>query len=702
LRQVQELLAVHPDNPEGLALQGEALLRLQRYPDALESYRRLSQIKGHQVQGLIGSGKALLKQKQTAKAATTFSEVIKLDPKNIEARYYLEAAAPVGAFQEEATGEAETPMQLVRRAQLLAADGFNHRAIETYRTALDQDPQCFPARLGLAEILGVDHQYDRSLEMFQALAADFPGDSKIWISRARVLAWSKRYAQALEVYDAIHRVNRADPVPTREMARTAAWGKMMPKARRIYASLWEQPVDRQLLTALETLQTQKPDPELQPLIDRLQRRPPDSIYRGYDSVSRELATLPPETKTQVDRVLVDLLPAYKIQKEASLESQAKWLAWNKRLTPSLDTYQELVEFQPGNQEALFDYAQAECSLGLCDREGRTYRELLLIDPLHNLAGLALERQEIRSRPALKMGHTYWDEKGRGQHAVSQISRNITDWTMDVPIKCRHHLQISAHRWFERPKDGPSRFWANGHTVGLNGLLTPYFRYDLSWTRKYYQESYIPDRNTGHVKLWFNLRDYAKLGLGYERTNEIYNTFGIQQGTQADNLWVSLSSYLTRKLAVEAQAKYISFNDSNNEQVYAFATSYDFTDHPRVFRVKLKGEYRDTAKLNEYIYQGDQLLTIIHPYWTPRNYLGGALVLEWYHDLSKFFFCGSEKHYYAIRTILSNDTTGNKGYGFEAEWNYEFKKHWSLNAKGFLNRSNQWDANAAWASIQYQF
>lgn len=709
LKCVQELLAAHPDQPEGLALQGDTLLRLQRYAEALETFRRLSLRNGHQVQGLLGIGKAWLKQKQAVEAAAAFNQVLELDPKNIEARYYRAAAAPAKpaeSSQGPAAGEQETPMQLVRRAQLLAADGFNRRAIETYQAALDRDPQCFPARLGLAEILGVDHQYERALEMFNSLAADFPGDAKIGISRARVLAWSKRYDQALEVYEQIHQVNPADPVPTREMARTSAWGKRMPQARRIYASLWEQPVDRQLLAALEALQAQRPDPGLQPLIDQLQKFPADSIYRGYDSVSQELAkssdALRPDTKTQVNQVLVNLLPAYKVQKEAYLESRAKWLAWNKRLTPSLDTYEKLTEFQPGNQEALFDYAQVECSLGLCDQEGKTYRELLTIDPLHNLAGLALERQEIRSRPALKMGHTYWDEKGRGQHAVSQISRNITDWTLDVPIKCRHHLQVSAHRWFERPKDGPSCFWADGHTVALNGLLTPYFRYDLSWTRKYYENSSIADRNTGQVKLWFNLRDYAKLGLCYERTNEIYNTFGIQQGTQADNLWVSLSSFLTRKWAVEAQARYISFNDSNNEQVYSFATSYDLTDHPRVFRVKLRGEYRDTAKINEYIYQGDQLLNIIHPYWTPKNYLGGALVLEWYHDLSKFFFCGSEKHYYALRTILSNDTTGNKGYGFEAEWNYEFKKHWSINVKGFLNRSNQWDANAAWAMIQYQF
>ncbi|MDD3581545.1 MAG: tetratricopeptide repeat protein, partial [Desulfobacca sp.] len=422
LRSAQELLETHPGHPEGLGLQGLALLRLQRYPQALETFQRLSQIRGHQVPGLLGCGKVRLKQQRPAEAAEVFNEVLELAPDNLEARYYQMSARPAPSDQGLASllpeGQA-TPMQLVQWAQLLAADGFNRQAIDGYEAALTRDPQCFPARLGLAEILGIDHQFDRSLEIFQVLAADFPGDAKIWISWARVLGWSKRYDQALEVYRQIQQVNPSDPVPTQEMARTAAWGKMMPQARRIYASLWEQPVDQQLAAALEARRVRSGSPGVQQIIKPVDKLPPDSIYQGYEAVAREFdelsASLPPETKTQVEQVLVELYPAYQVQKRAYLESQAKWRAWNKRFTPALETYQELIEAHPGNQEARFDQAQVECALGLCDREAKTYRELLRIDPLHNLAGLALERQKIRRHPSVQVGHSYWEEKGRGQH-----------------------------------------------------------------------------------------------------------------------------------------------------------------------------------------------------------------------------------------------------------------------------------------------
>lgn len=708
-RSAQEFLGAHPDHPEGLALKGEALLRLQRYPEALETFRRLSLIKGYQVRGLLGTGKAHRQQKQQAEAADTFNQVLKLDPQNVEARYYQTPevkAKPKEIAENLAAGELETPMQLVQRAQLLAADGFNRQAIDCYQTALTRDPQCFPARLGLAEILGVDHQFDRSLEMFQALAADFPGDSKILISRARVLAWSKRYDQSIEVYEQVHKLNPADPVPPREMARTAVWGKMMPKARRIYASLWEQPVDRKLLAALEALQAKRDTPGLQPLVNQLQETPADSIYQGYEKVSRERAklspSLTPETQAQLEQVLVELLPEYKVQKAAYLESQAKWLAWNKRFTPAMDTYQELVEAEPGNQEALFDYAQVECALGLCDREAKTYRDLLLIDPLHNLAGMALEQAEIRRHPSLRLGHTYWEETGSGEHAVSQIARHKTELTLDYPLSCLHHLRLSAIRWLERPKDGGGSYWADGHSLELNGLLNPYIRYGLMWTHKYYENGSVADRDTGHAKIWFNLRNYAELSLGYERTNEIYNNFCIQQGTQANHAWVGLSSWLTRKLEVQSQARYINYNDNNDTRVFSLTGGYDITDHPRTLRVKLKGEYRDADKINRLITQGDTVVNIIYPYWTPKNYLGGAVGLEWRHDLSKFFFCGSELHYYGLRAFLLSDSKGNTGYALEAEWNYEFYKRWTVNFKGLLHRSDQWDANAVWAYIQYQF
>ena len=712
LAYAEEILRLQSDAPEGLALRAEAHYRLQHYAAARDSYGQLAGAKAHQVDGLIGRGKALLKQDNQEEAAAAFAQAYGLAPKKVEARYYhagVRQATSPEFVQHLTAGGQEQPPQLVEWAQLFAADGFNRQAIACYEAALAQDPRYFPAQLGLAEILGVDHRYDRSIKMFQELAEEYPGDSKILISLARVLGWSKNYDRSLEVYRQVGELNPADPVPPKEMARTAAWGKMMPRARELYANLQQPPVDQKLLTAVESRQFQGQEAEIQQeLLSRIrQASRAGSGYQGYEAFCRELAQLQerlsPDTGKQWEIIRLELLPAYKVQKAAYLENQAKWQAWNKRYTPSMDTYEELIQAQPGNQEAYFDYAQVLCAQGLCDREAKVYKDLLVLDPLHSRAKMALERQEIRSHPYLQMSHNYWEETGTGQHAVSQIARNKSDLTLDIPINCTNRFQVSAHRWFERPKDGHGGpYWADGQTLALNGIYNPYIKYALAWTGKYYEKSSVPNTNTGLAQLWFNLRNYAQLGLCYERTNEIYNNYGIRQGTQADNMWITLSSFVVRKLEVAAQARYIIFNDNNAEKVYSLSGSYDVTDHPHIFRIKLKGEYRNTDKINEYIYLDRNLITIIHPYWTPKNYLGGMLTLEWYHDLSKFYFCGSELHYYALRSLLGDDTTGNKGYGFEGEYNYEFLKHWTINAKASIYRSSQWNAQGAWGFIKYQF
>ncbi|MFN2343554.1 MAG: hypothetical protein ABR542_09365, partial [Desulfonatronovibrio sp.] len=74
----------------------------------------------------------------------------------------------------------------------------------------------------------------------------------------------------------------------------------------------------------------------------------------------------------ISKIQKDLEPVYLVQKRAFLEQQSKNMAWNRRFAPARRHLKELVEIQPGNQEAWFDLAQASCVLGLCDEEAKIY------------------------------------------------------------------------------------------------------------------------------------------------------------------------------------------------------------------------------------------------------------------------------------------------------------------------------------------
>jgi tetratricopeptide (TPR) repeat protein len=691
-----------------LTLKGEILLRRGDYDGALKAYMQLSRIPATEARGLLGMGRVYLAQKDAKEAAKYFARAHALDSKNIEIRYYFAGEDKVLSerFRNRLLqSDQNSAMDLIRWAELYTLDGHYQEAIEIYSAALKRDPECFPAALGLAETLAIDHQYPQALERLQHLAEQHPGNSKVWITYARVLGWSKNYDESLEAYAKIHQNNRADATPRIEAARTAFWGKDADKATELYSDLWSFPVDRQLAEQLRPLVASSPAGKFPEAFARLrQTAAGGSIYEGYEAFAAGLpllkAEVSPAVFAELQKQVIDLQPEYRIQKSAYLENRAKQLAWDKRFSRSLDSYRELIRFQPGNQEALFDAAQVECALGLCDREAATYQQLLTIDPRHSRAGMALERQRIRSHPSFAVDYSFWNEQGRG--GLSQIARQQVNLGLKTPLGCRYSFSLNALNWFEDPKMDGLHYYAYGGGLGFEGVINEYLKGAVSYTRKDYTDNELEDTNTGFARLWINARDYFQVGLGYDRSDELYNEFSIQQGTQANSWWLEASSFLSRRLEVTFRARYTDYTDDNRGQSYYLSGGYALTDHPRVLKFSLKGEYRNTQKESIYEYVDGELINIIHPYWTPQDYFGGAATLEWYHDLSKFLFCGSELHFYALRISPAYDTESNPGVNLEGEWHYEFKDHWMATLKGLVYESKLWDAYGVWASLRYQF
>ncbi len=761
---IQQLLSTKPSDLNALLCKADILFSAKRYDDAFQTYKEVNERgadnaptvapeshakpldalaaakdaarapspspqtldniskrdrKAFQVKGLLGMGKAYLNQNKPELAARYFDEALLADPKNVEVQFYRAGAEKTASddFVKVVTESSRfTAEELVLWAQLYQLHGLNKEAIACYEAAIRNDPQYYPAQSGLAELLAIDHQYEQSIQLFKTVAADFPDVSKLLLLQARALGWSKRYRESIELYEYIHQLNPKDPVVQKEKARVAMWGKMVDSAMQTYTGMYTPPVDRELVRSITPLVTQTDSPLLTDALKLLTGMAENgSIYQGYEKFAASLERckqgLSAERKMQLELAVVSLLPAYRIQKAAYLESRAKLLAWDKRFSRSLNLYEELIEFAPGNEEALFDYAQVECSLGQCDGAIRTYEKLLSIDPLHSLAGIPLEQEKIREQPSLQAGHSYWAEDGRGE--LARMIRNKTDLTLDIPITSnRYHLSLTEHYWMERPGFTHNTVTANGGTLGFNWILNPYFSGSSAFTYKNYTDNEFDATYTGHFHLWFNLRDYAHIGVGYDRADELSNYFGLQQKTQSDSGWFAVESNISRNLEIKGKTGYLGYNDGNAVEFLTLSCGYAFTDHPRTLKATASGEYRDARNSNLFQYEGNELTDIVHPYWTPDDYTAGGLTLEWRHDLSKYFISGSQLHFYDIRVtpgtnvelLNSPDTNGISSISLqvEGEWHYEFYKHWTVGAKGMIYRSQVWDADAVWGMVQYQF
>lgn len=681
----QELASRWPNNPAGWSFAAQVYMRQGHCDRAAVAWARLASLPGHQAPGYVGLGWAAVARGFMDAARLHFEQALTFAPRDPEAIWGTQGLQQVTSdnFVETLTrpGALEAP-ELRTWGELYAREGYPAPAIRCFRAALREDPEYFPASLSLAENLAGEHQYAQALEILDQLVRDFPGASKVAITRARVLAWSKKYDSAVARYMDIHRLNPQDPVPLKEAARAAAWGKNMDQAQQIYTRLWEPTVDQRL-----------------PAFDKPPQVSPEAspIYGRYESLTNQS---PGTGGRQGSELLSRLRPTYRVQKAAWMEARAKQLTWDTRLWRALETYQNLLDFQPGNQEAWFDRAQVECSLGLCDRERWTYQRLLELDPRHNLAGLALKRNEIRSHPQIGLEYTRWEEQGRGE--TSGMVRHQTNLNLDFPFLGRFHLQLSGRKWLEQPMKWGADARAQGFSLDFHGEFNEFISGGLTWTHKVYQETGLCSLDSGGAQLWLNLRDYARLGVGWLREDVVQNAFSLRQGVQVQQSWLGLNANITRQLEVNAKARSLDYSDGNTGDWETLSLGYSWTDHPRIFKTIFTVEHRNVQKQVREIYQGVQLVDMIHPYWTPQNWWGQAITLEWNHDLAKFFFCGAEKHYYDLRLSFGTDTDHNSSVNFEAEWLYEFADRWTAKVKGQVYRSKQWDSNALGLSLDYRF
>jgi tetratricopeptide (TPR) repeat protein len=701
LEVLDPLLTATPSLPETSAALALAARAQQMLGNPAKGLRLLALLPADQKPAL--RGRLLLAAGLKDEAATLLAKASKAAPRDVEIAFAAhggQAVAPASLDALTAPG-ARTPAELTAWATLLAQAGQRKSALRCLRAALVADAQYFPARMGLAETLAADRQYAPALAELDALAAEFPDSTKVLLTRARVLSWDKRYPEAQAAYAALASADSTDPVPVREAARVHFWAKERDQALTAYASLLVPPVDANLAGQLDKVAGVTKDAQLGDIAANMaQAAAQGSQYRRYERLSlgqeQEFSS---ESAPGVNRALADQLPAYRIQKGASLEARAKDLSFNRRFSQSLPVYGELLDFEPGNQEARFDLGQSACALGLCSAERAAYTRLLAIDPMNTLAGAALERLDRRTSPSLSLNQNIWHEAGRGR--LARMLRLRTDLGLTVPVADDYRLGLTQHRWEESPHGGPT-YEALGQTLSLDGVLSPVLRGAASWTNKRYSTGRVGNVDTGRARLEFNLDDVARLGLGYERAEELANEYALRKRSLSDNLFVDLTLTPARDWEINAEARGKSYSDGNVGDLQKLAVGYTLTDHPRQLKAILSGERRNTDKKSLEVYTGATLTDIRRPYWTPQDYTAGAFALDWRHDLSKQFFCGAPQHYYALRATVGTDSENNPSVRFEAEWKLEFAERWSLEAKGLIHRSPQWDAEGLWLGLGLGF
>lgn len=727
-----EFLSTYGTRHKMLIPGARAYYEAGRIQDAENLYRKALHKQELRNDALIGL--ALIKlSREEEQAAAEYLSAVSHDSRQYPLAgvlYHQGNERNLSAFIKDFLRNEQSPFRLESLGQALAGRGYFHQAVRCYEKALMMDDEYFPAKIGLAEVQGASGQFQHSLATLESLLAVFPDSYKLLLTRARVLAWSRDYQSSIDAHYAIYLDNPANPVVLLEAARTAYWGKMADRGNKLYRKVFTPSVDFLLLQRLMDLKHRQALSIDEEYLDVLAAEVnKNSVFEGYEHFFSQHDDNLPDHDSRFNAEIMDirhdLHHIYIIQKRAFLEQKSKHLAWNRRFAPARRSLEQLTAFDPGNQEALFDLAQASCTLGLCDEEKNAYEVLLGLDPLHGQAGKALDRQRVRSRPLIFGGYSLWKEKGRGE--LARMTRHRFDLGLEVPVMCRHRLKLTAHRYIESPQKYGKAVPASGLSLEGSIVTGPYISFFGSVTHKAYDNDLkirnfselagtemtddsfrtgISDITMGNLNMRANLDNYAALTLGYEKREEVANVLALAQGIYSNRFRARLDMYPARKLDMALEAEYMDYSDDNSGYVYGGEIGYAFTDHPRTFKTILSARYRDTSR--DYLacpgLKAQCSITddFRHPYWTPQDYWEAAITFEFIHDLAKDFFCGAREHFYDIQLTLGTEQNSNNSVELRGLWQNELTDRLGIRVQGMWHYSREWKAAAADLGLLFRF
>jgi len=202
------------------------------------------------------------------------------------------------------------PTPWVWRADILRrADAELDPILEAYTRALELDPACQKARLGLAEALLNAHRNDEAEAQFQTLLEQAADQFEIWLSFGRNAVEAGRFEEAATRFE---RALSLAPVDRRGEVH-AEWGRMearrgqLEAAREQLQSAWEtSPYDADLAGSLgRVLRALGREAEARPLLERAELLRRDQ--RRLDELRARLVSHPEDVdaSSEVARWMFD-------------------------------------------------------------------------------------------------------------------------------------------------------------------------------------------------------------------------------------------------------------------------------------------------------------------------------------------------------------------------------------------------------------
>jgi tetratricopeptide (TPR) repeat protein/tRNA A-37 threonylcarbamoyl transferase component Bud32 len=200
---------INNTNAVELYNQGNTLIQLQRYEEALAVYEKAGEIKPNYPQAWYGQGKALFQLKKYPEALLAYDKAIQIQPNYLEAwsnrgfvlvslKRYSEALA---AFDKALQLKNDDPKVWQIKADILVKINQYNNAVQAYEQAINLQPDNSELWYKKGSALQNIKQYEEATTAYKKTVELKPDHESAWYNLGNCLVNLNRYEFALQAYD---------------------------------------------------------------------------------------------------------------------------------------------------------------------------------------------------------------------------------------------------------------------------------------------------------------------------------------------------------------------------------------------------------------------------------------------------------------------------------------------------------------------
>jgi tetratricopeptide (TPR) repeat protein/tRNA A-37 threonylcarbamoyl transferase component Bud32 len=229
--------------------QGNTLIQLQRYQEALATYEKAIDIKPDYPQALYGQGKALFQLKKYQESLIAYDQAIQIQPNYLEAwtnrgfvlvrlKRYSEAIATVDkalqlkndepqvwqlkgdifikisqyndaikAYEQAINFQADNPELWYKKGLAFQNLKQYEEAITAYKKTVELKPDHESAWYNLGNCLVNLNRYEFALQAYDQAVQYNQNNSAAWLSRSNILMTLRRYSEAIDSFTQVIKTN---------------------------------------------------------------------------------------------------------------------------------------------------------------------------------------------------------------------------------------------------------------------------------------------------------------------------------------------------------------------------------------------------------------------------------------------------------------------------------------------------------------